>query len=180
MATILQKSGVKSLANGNSLVHAHEVHDMAPIQELPVEQVPSNEINSETAPQLVEDEEPEIDIVINNVVCSFSVRCHLNLRDIALNGVNVEFRRENGMVTMKLRRPYTTASIWSSGRITCTGATSEEQAKIAARRYARCLQKLGFQVRFHNFRVVNVLGTCSMPFAIKITAFSEKFRDCAE
>lgn len=71
--------------------------------------------------------EPEIDIVINNVVCSFSVRCHLNLREIALNGINVEFRRENGMVTMKLRRPYTTASIWSSGRITCTGATSEDQ-----------------------------------------------------
>lgn len=74
--------------------------------------------------------EPEIDIVINNVVCSFSVRCHLNLREIALNGVNVEFRRENGMVTMKLRRPYTTASIWSSGRITCTGATSEDQVTL--------------------------------------------------
>lgn len=120
--------------------------------------------------------EPEIDIVINNVVCSFSVRCHLNLREIALNGINVEFRRENGMVTMKLRRPYTTASIWSSGRITCTGATSEDQAKIAARRYARCLQKLGFSVKFNNFRVVNVLGTCSMPWAIKIVNFSEKYK----
>lgn len=70
-------------------------------------------------------DEPELDITINNVVCSFSVRCHLKLRDIALNGANVEYRRENGMVTMKLRHPYTTASIWSSGRITCTGATSE-------------------------------------------------------
>lgn len=76
--------------------------------------------------------EPEIDIVINNVVCSFSVRCHLNLREIALNGRNVEFRRENGMVTMKLRHPYTTASIWSSGRITCTGATSEDQVSLPA------------------------------------------------
>lgn len=123
-----------------------------------------------------QDADPEIDIVINNVVCSFSVRCHLNLREIALNGFNVEFRRENGMVTMKLRRPYTTASIWSSGRITCTGATSEDQAKIAARRYARCLQKLGFNVRFHNFRVVNVLGTCSMPWAIKIVNFSERYK----
>ncbi|KAG4078041.1 hypothetical protein HA402_002092 [Bradysia odoriphaga] len=130
--------------------------------------------------QMDEDEqepEPEIDIVINNVVCSFSVRCHLNLREIALNGINVEFRRENGMVTMKLRRPYTTASIWSSGRITCTGATSEDQAKVAARRYARCLQKLGFSVRFNNFRVVNVLGTCSMPWAIKIVNFSEKYKN---
>lgn len=76
------------------------------------------------------EEDPEIDIVINNVVCSFSVRCHLNLRSIALNGHNVEFRRENGMVTMKLRKPYTTASIWSSGKITCTGATSEDNVRI--------------------------------------------------
>ncbi|XP_031633998.1 uncharacterized protein LOC116347531 [Contarinia nasturtii] len=136
----------------------------------PVEQ-PTNENNDDE-----NEPEPEIDIVINNVVCSFSVRCHLNLREIALNGRNVEFRRENGMVTMKLRRPYTTASIWSSGRITCTGATSEDQAKVGARRYARCLQGLGFPVRFNNFRVVNVLGTCSMPWAIKIVNFSEKYK----
>ena len=41
--------------------------------------------------------EPEVDIVINNVVCSFNVRCHLNLRDIALRGLNVEYRKENGV-----------------------------------------------------------------------------------
>lgn len=122
---------------------------------------------------------PEVDIVINNVVCSFSVRCHLNLRDIALRGVNVEYRRENGMVTMKIRRPYTTASIWSSGKITCTGANSEEHARIAARRYARLLYKLGFQVKFRNFRVVNVLGSCNLPFAIKITQFSQKYKEAS-
>ncbi|KAI8035191.1 hypothetical protein M5D96_012002 [Drosophila gunungcola] len=125
------------------------------------------------------DDEPELDIVINNVVCSFSVGCHLKLREIALQGSNVEYRRENGMVTMKLRHPYTTASIWSSGRITCTGATSESMAKVAARRYARCLGKLGFPTRFQNFRIVNVLGTCSMPWAIKIVNFSERHRENA-
>ncbi|XP_050074415.1 TATA-box-binding protein-like [Anopheles maculipalpis] len=133
----------------------------------------TKEPNPDNEPQ---EEQPEIDIVINNVVCSFSVRCHLSLHDIARYGNNVEFRRENGMVTMKLRRPYTTASIWSSGKITCTGATSEHQAKIAARRYSRCLQKLGFNVRFRNFRIVNVLGTCSMPFGIMIVNFSEKYK----
>lgn len=84
------------------------------------------------------------------------------------------------MITMKLRRPHTTASIWSSGKITCTGATSEVEAKIAARRFARALQKLGFKVRFNNFRVVNVLGTCSMPFAVKIISFSQAHRDKAQ
>ena len=127
----------------------------------------------ETSKEAAENDAKEVDIVINNVVSSFNVRCHLNLREIALNGKNVEYRKEHGMVTMKLRRPYTTASIWSSGKITCTGANSEDQARIAARRFARTLQKLGFNTRFCNYRVVNVLGTVTLPFAINIINFSQ-------
>lgn len=48
---------------------------------------------------------PVLDIVINNVVCSFNVRCHLNLRQIALHGANVEYRRENG-VSRSSRKKY--------------------------------------------------------------------------
>ncbi|XP_038209894.1 TATA box-binding protein-like 1 [Zerene cesonia] len=196
MATLIQENGIKELRQATHGVvtshgmstHTHTVPShMVPDHEYceagKPEQVPQQCLEAGDAstqqppPQEEEEETPEIDIMINNVVCSFSVKCHLNLRQIALNGVNVEFRRENGMVTMKLRRPYTTASIWSSGRVTCTGATSEDQAKIAARRYARALQKLGFQVRFRNFRVVNVLGTCRMPFGIRIIAFSKKYKE---
>ncbi|PNF28240.1 TATA box-binding protein-like protein 1 [Cryptotermes secundus] len=172
MATAIQNNGIESLANGN-INHVKVNEEHVESSDITTNSSTTGEISSEA-------ESPEIDIVINNVVCSFSVRCHLNLRQIALNGANVEYRRENGMITMKLRKPYTTASMWSSGKVTCTGATSEEQAKIAARRFARCLQKLGFKARFTNFRVVNVLGTCSMPFAIKITAFSERYKENAD
>merc|ERR1719336_3059129 len=140
----------------------------------------------DTGPEITKeepkDESPEVDIVINNVVCSFSVRCHLNLKEIALNGSNVEYRRENGMVTMKLRHPYTTASIWSSGKITCTGANSEDQARVSARKFSRILQKLDDKykdIRIKNWRIVNVLGTCTLPFAIKITPFSQAFREAS-
>uniref|UniRef100_T1JKA4 TATA box-binding protein-like 1 n=1 Tax=Strigamia maritima TaxID=126957 RepID=T1JKA4_STRMM len=136
----------------------------------------SNDYNVKGNANEAQEEPTQLDIVINNVVCSFSVRCHLNLREIALQANNVEFKRENGMVTMKIRKPYTTASMWSSGKITCTGATSEDLAKVAARRFARTLQKLGFKVRFSNYRVVNVLGTCAMPFAIRIIQFSNDHR----
>lgn len=173
MATLIQENGIKELSKGGHGITSHMVPDHEYCE---AGAAPAPASAMEIAPQEEEDT-PEIDIMINNVVCSFSVKCHLNLRQIALKGVNVEFRRENGMVTMKLRRPYTTASIWSSGRITCTGATSEDQAKIAARRYARALQKLGFEVRFQNFRVVNVLGTCRMPFGIRIISFSKKYKE---
>ena len=45
------------------------------------------------------EESPEIDIIINNVVCTFSVRCHLNLKKIAMEGCHVEYKRENGVST---------------------------------------------------------------------------------
>lgn len=179
MATVIQKNGIKSLSNGNGLVH-QDIANLTGYTEVnsctDLQQIPQTEELAAAEEQATGDE-PEIDIVINNVVCSFSVRCHLNLRDIALNGTNVEYRKEHGMITMKIRRPYTTASIWSSGKVTCTGATSEVQAKIAARRFARCLQKLGFNVRFNNYRVVNVLGTCCMPFGIKINLFSARHKE---
>ena len=37
----------------------------------------------------------EVDIIIENVVCSFNVRSHLDLRKIARSGTNVEYRKEN-------------------------------------------------------------------------------------
>jgi transcription initiation factor TFIID TATA-box-binding protein len=126
-----------------------------------------------------EDNSPVIDIIISNVVCTFNTRCYLNLKKIAMEGAHVEYRRENGMLNMKLRRPNSTATIWSSGKITCTGSTSEDDAKLSARRIARKLQRLGFNIRFSSYRVVNVLGTCSLPFGIKLAPFSEGYRDSA-
>ncbi|XP_015917881.1 TATA box-binding protein-like 1 [Parasteatoda tepidariorum] len=120
--------------------------------------------------------QPELDIIVNNVVAIFNVRCHLNLRQIALNGANVEYRREKNVVNMKLRKPRVTAKIFSSGKVTCTGATSDEDAKTAARKVARSLQQLGFRVRFTDYRVVNVLCTCYMYFGINLLKFTEKHR----
>ena len=38
-----------------------------------------------------------IDICINNVVCSYSTKCHLNLKRIATEGLHVEYKKENGV-----------------------------------------------------------------------------------
>lgn len=63
-----------------------------------------------------EEETPEIDIVISNVVSDFGTRCHLNLRLIATTGSNVIYKREQGVsdrspaasrvVTVSAHRPY--------------------------------------------------------------------------
>jgi transcription initiation factor TFIID TATA-box-binding protein len=50
---------------------------------------------------------------------------------------------------MRIRSPRTTALIFSSGKMVCTGAKSEDDSSQAARRYARIIQKLGFAVKFN-------------------------------
>jgi TATA-box binding protein (TBP) (component of TFIID and TFIIIB) len=124
---------------------------------------------------------PKLNISISNVVTTFNVKSHLDLRYLARHGINVEHKRENAMLIMKLRKPNATASIWSSGKIVCTGTTSETHAKIASRRFARIIQKLGYHnVTFSSYRVVNVLGSCSLPFPVKIIQFSEKYKKIAQ
>lgn len=84
------------------------------------------------------------------------------------------------MVNMRLRKPHTTATIWPSGKITCAGARSESDAYKAARRFCRLLQKMQFRVKLNNYRVVNVLATCTMPFSIDIVRIANKFqKECS-
>lgn len=49
--------------------------------------------------------EESVDITISNVVSNFSVRCHLNLRQIATNGSNVVYKREQS-VTKNFFPPF--------------------------------------------------------------------------
>ncbi|OCT57447.1 hypothetical protein XELAEV_18003521mg [Xenopus laevis] len=70
------------------------------------------------------DSDVALDVLITNVVCVFRTRCHLNLRKNALEGTNVIYKCEVSKVLMKLRKPRITATIWSSGKIFCTGAAS--------------------------------------------------------
>ncbi len=66
--------------------------------------------------------------------------------------------------------------MWSSGKCTCTGATNERDAYIAARRFCRLLQKMRFKIRLTNYRVVNVLATVSLPFQIDVVRVAEEHR----
>lgn len=49
-----------------------------------------------------------------------------------------------------------------------TGAKSEEQSKLAARKYARIVQKLGFQAKFTDFKIQNIVGSCDVKFPIRL------------
>lgn len=45
---------------------------------------------------------------------------------------------------------------------------SEEQSRLAARKYARVVQKLGFPARFLDFTVQNMVASCDVRFPISL------------
>uniref|UniRef100_A0A5K3EVF8 TATA box-binding protein-like 1 n=2 Tax=Mesocestoides corti TaxID=53468 RepID=A0A5K3EVF8_MESCO len=114
------------------------------------------------------DEVPSMTLTITNVVCMANMRCHLRLKELARSSVNVEYKALQNHVIMRLRKPYTVATIWSSGKIWCTGANSLSKARQGARRIARRISQVGFPCRFSNYRIVNIMATCRLPFRVRL------------
>ncbi|NXS33512.1 TBPL2 protein, partial [Pomatostomus ruficeps] len=106
---------------------------------------------------------------LQNIVSTVNLACKLDLKNIALHARNAEYNPKRfAAVIMRIREPRTTALIFSSGRMVCTGAKSEEQSRLAARKYARVVQKLGFPARFLDFKIQNMVGSCDVRFPIRL------------
>ena len=69
---------------------------------------------------------------------------------------------------MRIREPKTTALIFASGKMVVTGAKSEDDSKLASRKYARIIQKLGFNAKFTDFKIQNIVGSCDIKFPIRL------------
>ncbi|XP_060830795.1 TATA-box-binding protein [Bombus pascuorum] len=113
--------------------------------------------------------DPAILPQLQNIVSTVNLNCKLDLKKIALHARNAEYNPKRfAAVIMRIREPRTTALIFSSGKMVCTGAKSEEDSRLAARKYARIIQKLGFPAKFLDFKIQNMVGSCDVKFPIRL------------
>ncbi|KAG5897741.1 hypothetical protein JTB14_009626 [Gonioctena quinquepunctata] len=113
--------------------------------------------------------EPHTNITLQNCVATVNLQTPLDLQIINARTRNSEYNpmRFNGLV-MRLREPRCTSLIFKSGKIVCTGSRNEYDALLASKKFARIIQKLGFNIRFTNFKVQNMVATCDLRFPIKV------------
>ncbi|KAJ9577876.1 hypothetical protein L9F63_025262, partial [Diploptera punctata] len=113
--------------------------------------------------------DPGIVPQLQNIVSTVNLGCKLDLKKIALHARNAEYNPKRfAAVIMRIREPRTTALIFSSGKMVCTGAKSEADSRLAARKYARIIQKLGFPAKFLDFKIQNMVGSCDVKFPIRL------------
>ncbi|KAJ9578758.1 hypothetical protein L9F63_005016, partial [Diploptera punctata] len=113
--------------------------------------------------------DPGLVPILQNVVSTVNLCCDLDLMKINFRTRNSEYNpgRFSGIV-MRIREPHTTALLFRSGKMVITGARNEADSKLAARKYARIIQKVGFPVKFVDFKVQNIVGTCDLRFPIRV------------
>jgi hypothetical protein len=126
--------------------------------------------SSVPAPEIDRERHPSgIVPTIQNVVATVNLGCPLELKKIAMHARNAEYNPKRfTAVIMRLLDPKTTALIFASGKVVVTGAKSEEAARLAARKYARIIQKLDFPARFTEFKIQNIVASCDVKFAIRL------------
>ncbi|EDW64839.1 TBP-related factor [Drosophila virilis] len=118
---------------------------------------------------LTEPKDAQHEIKLQNIVATFSVDCELDLKTINSRTRNSEYtpKRFRGVI-MRMHSPRCTALIFRTGKVICTGARNEMEANIGSRKFARILQKLGFPVKFVDYKLQNIVATVDLRFPIRL------------
>jgi transcription initiation factor TFIID TATA-box-binding protein len=84
---------------------------------------------------------------IENVVASATLKQSIDLNSVVKAFPSVEYRPEQfpGLV-FRLKKPKTATLIFNSGKMVCTGAKSERQAKMAVRKVVQELKNNGILI----------------------------------
>jgi transcription initiation factor TFIID TATA-box-binding protein len=116
---------------------------------------------------------------IQNIVSTANIGSRIDLKFIANNGANIEYKPKKFVAAiLRLRKPKTTTLLFNSGKLVCTGAQSIEENKKGARRVARMIQKIyKFKKRivFANYIVQNMVASFKVPFKIDLLAFHQAY-----
>jgi len=103
-------------------------------------------------------------ITIENVVAAAALNQKIDLNAVVKSHPGVEYRPEKfpGLV-FRLKRPKTATLIFNSGKMVCTGAKSEKEARRAVMKVVEELKNGGIIILSKpSFEVVNMVASASL------------------
>jgi transcription initiation factor TFIID TATA-box-binding protein len=113
-------------------------------------------------------------IHIQNVVATATLNQRVDLNAVVKSYPGVEYRPEQfpGLV-FRLKRPKTATLIFNSGKMVCTGAKSEKEARRAVMTVVKELKKGGIIIISKpDLKVVNIVASASLGGKIDLEAVS--------
>jgi len=118
----------------------------------------------------------ERDLQIVNIVVSSSLEHTIPLEKMAATLSNTEYNPEQfpGLV-IRIKDPKTSALIFSSGKIVCTGARSLQKVEESIQRIIESLQKIGIKITIKpKITVQNMVASGSIGMALNLNSLAMK------
>ncbi|XP_004296209.1 PREDICTED: TATA-box-binding protein-like [Fragaria vesca subsp. vesca] len=115
---------------------------------------------------------------IQNVISTVNLGCKLDLHQITVKAQNAEYNPKRlHSVIMRTRDPKATVLIFASGKMVCTGAKSEAESELAARKCVRTILKMGF-AKFKDFKIQNMVANSDVRFPIRLEGLAYANPQC--
>jgi len=105
--------------------------------------------------------EPKRDIKVVNIVISTSLEHDIPLEKMAATLPNTEYNPEQfpGLV-IRIKEPKTSALIFSSGKVVCTGARSLEKVHESIKKIIKSLEKINIKITIEpKIKIQNIVAS---------------------
>ena len=123
--------------------------------------------------------EPKRDIKVVNIVVSSSLEHAIPLEKMAATLSNTEYNPEQfpGLV-IRIKDPKTSALIFSSGKIVCTGARSMDKVNESIKKIIKSLEKIGINIKIKpEVKIQNIVASGSVGMDLNLNILATKLRD---
>jgi transcription initiation factor TFIID TATA-box-binding protein len=111
---------------------------------------------------------------ITNIVSTVDLNCDLKLNEISSKITNSTYNQKFKRIEIRIKEPKSIVFIYSKGKLICLGAKSIEDSEKTARKYCNEIKSLGYNTKFNDFKIVNIVATCDVKFSILLNKLNEK------
>lgn len=106
---------------------------------------------------------------ISNIVAGVDLCCLIDQNLVVLHVRNAVYNPKRfPAVILRIKEPKATALVFAKGKCQILGTKSVDDARLAGRKFARILNKLGYVTKFENFNVQNVVASVDTKMAIRL------------
>jgi len=123
--------------------------------------------------------EPKRDMEVVNIVISTSLKHEIPLEKMASTLPNTEYNPEQfpGLV-LRIKDPKTSALIFSSGNVVCTGARSMEKVHESVKKIIQALAKIGIKITIKpEIKIQNMVASGSVGMDLNLNKLAMKLEN---
>ncbi|MBI5390081.1 TATA-box-binding protein [Candidatus Woesearchaeota archaeon] len=121
----------------------------------------------------------ERDIKVVNIVVSTSLEHDIPLEKMAATLSNTEYNPEQfpGLV-IRIKEPKTSALIFSSGKVVCTGAQSMKKVEESIKKIIKSLEKIGIRIKIKPvIKIQNIVASGSVGMDLNLNVLAMKLEN---